>query len=571
MNVLNYTNDDFDFYPTPKELAKKMLSGIDWRVVQNVLEPSAGKGDLVEAIFEEMRSDVEERVGRYNVANTLNHKSIDCIEIDKNLQTLLRERINKLHNSFEHGGSANCIRLVFDDFLKFKPFKKYDLIVMNPPFSDGARHLMKAIDIIEDDGGSIVCILNAETIRNPYNEQRKELMKKLNEYGARIQFVANAFSGAERKTGVEIAMIQVFVPEKIHESDIYERMKKAEESENAYINLNPETTDLDVMDYIKSAVAHFNVEAKSGIELIRNYYSLAPYISCGFGEDAKLSLLSLHVGSHDDSTSCSGTINRYMRELRLKYWGALLKNPKFIGKLTSKARDKFVKEVDTLQHYDFNEFNIGIVSADIMASVKTSIEDEIEAMFDKLTSTHAWFGESSNNRHYYSGWATNKAWKIGKKVILPCYGIFSEWSGKPYEYEAYDALEDIEKVLNYFDGNMSAEVDLHGAIREKFDQGIAKNIHCKLFDVTFYKKGTVHITFTNPELIERFNIYAAQNRGWLPPSYGKKHYRDMDAESQRVVDEFQGKEKYEEVLQKSGYYLVSPTSGNGFNMLAAAV
>ena len=34
---------------------------------------------------------------------------------------------------------------------------------------------------------------------------------------------------------------------------------------------------------------------------------------------------------------------------------------------------------------------------------------------------------------------------------------------------------------------------------------------------------------------------------WLPPTYGKVRYDDMDEESRRVVDEFQGREKYDEV------------------------
>lgn len=573
VKVLNYTNDDLDFYPTPKDLARKMLAGIDWRMISNVLEPSAGKGDLVEAIFEAWRDDIAERCGRYNVSSTMNRHSLDCIEIDTNLRTILRDKINRIQNPEEDKYEKyNFIRLVYDDFLKFKPFKKYDLIVMNPPFSNGAAHLLKAISIVEDDGGSIVCLLNAETIRNPFNESCKALKKKLDEYGAEVQFISNAFSGAERKTNVEIALIRVCIPEQTRESDIYNHMRAAEEKNGEYIDIDSTTTELDVTDYIKSAVAHFNVEANCGIEMIRQYYALKPYISITFDDkDVRGSLLSLSVCGREDGGTCKSDINGYMRALRLKYWGALLRNPKFIGKLTSKARDNYQREIDKLKDYDFNEFNIGILSADIMSNVKSSIEDEIIAMFDRLTAAHSWYGEENGNRHYFDGWATNKAWKIGKKVILPCYGVFSEWDGRPRAYEAHDVLADIEKVLNYFDGNMTADVDLELRIRNNFDEGITRNIHCKLFDVTFYKKGTVHITFTNPDLIERFNIFAAQNRGWLPPSYGKKRYNDMSEADKKVVDSFQGRERYEEVLRKSGYFLTSPTAGAGLSLLSAAV
>jgi hypothetical protein len=183
-------------------------------------------------------------------------------------------------------------------------------------------------------------------------------------------------------------------------------------------------------------------------------------------------------------------------------------------------------------------------------------------MYDKLTEEHSYFPECTKNRHLYNGWKTNKAWKIDKKCIIPCYGIFDSWNGKPKTYEAYSLLSDIERILNFFDGNMTADVDLSSQIQFYFGRGVTKNVHCKFFDVTFYKKGTVHITFTCPELIERFNIYAAQSRNWLPPSYGKKSYDNMSQDEQSVIDSFQGKNAYENILSKPDYYLASPVSNN---------
>ena len=34
------------FYPTPQSLACELISGYDWKYIESVLEPSAGKGDL---------------------------------------------------------------------------------------------------------------------------------------------------------------------------------------------------------------------------------------------------------------------------------------------------------------------------------------------------------------------------------------------------------------------------------------------------------------------------------------------------------------------------------------------
>ena len=39
------------FYPTPPDVAEKLLDGIDWMKVYTVLEPSAGKGNLVREVL----------------------------------------------------------------------------------------------------------------------------------------------------------------------------------------------------------------------------------------------------------------------------------------------------------------------------------------------------------------------------------------------------------------------------------------------------------------------------------------------------------------------------------------
>ena len=36
-----------EFYPTPVTLLDKVLDGVDYRYIGTVLEPSAGKGDIV--------------------------------------------------------------------------------------------------------------------------------------------------------------------------------------------------------------------------------------------------------------------------------------------------------------------------------------------------------------------------------------------------------------------------------------------------------------------------------------------------------------------------------------------
>ena len=281
-----------------------------------------------------------------------------------------------------------------------------------------------------------------------------------------------------------------------------------------------------------------------------------------FDESNKYREPILRLTDSTDRGYDSVSVNDYLKKVRLKYWRALLSNPKFTGKLTSKLQDEYRERVNRLANYDFTEFNIYTLSAEMNAHIKEGIEDEIIAMFDRLTAEHSWYPETQKNRHYYDGWATNKAHKIGKKVIIPCYGVWDQWDGRPRVYEATKVLSDIERILNFLDGRMTEEVNSYNFLEYNFKQGITKNIKQKYYTVTFYKKGTVHLTFTCPELIERFNIYAAQQKTWLPPCYGRKKYKDMTAAEKAVVDSFQGEQAYNEVVAKAGYYLAPVTNGS---------
>ena len=525
---------------------------------------------------------------------------MDCIEIDPNLRQILKYNFsseresqlwreirdiedNRTYNRDKHEYEPftskqketlvrckaekqtffkNGIHIVFDDFLKFRTYKDYDLVIMNPPFSNGDLHLLKALDL-QKRGGTIICLLNAETIRNPYTDRRKQLVKLLDEYDAQIEYIENAFSDSERRTDVEVALIKVYIPEAVDESEIYERFKKAEHLDDSFST----ATDLEITDYIKAAVNLFRVESSAGVDLIRQYRAMIPYMARSFGEDSFDKSPILRLTDSTDRGYDSVSVNEYLKHVRHKYWEALLSNPKYIGKLTSKLQEEYRKMVDKLSDYDFNEYNIYTLSAEMNSKIKTGIEDEIEAMFDRLTEEHTWYPECQNNKHYFTGWKTNKAHKIDKKVIIPCYGVFSSWSGKPSEYEASGTVSDIERVLNFFDGNMTAEVDLWDTIQRYFKEGITKKIPLKFFDVTFYKKGTVHIVFKCPELIERFNIYAGKRKSWLPPSYGKKVYADMSKEEKDVIDSFQGEEAYAEVMRRADYYLAPVTDKQEILML----
>lgn len=516
-----------EFYPTPERLLDKITVGIDWKFIHTVLEPSAGKGDIVKYVKE-----------CHKVHTYRDELDIDCIEVDEDLRSTLK---------------GKDYRVVHDDFLTFKTFKKYDLVIMNPPFSDGAKHLLKALDL-QKDGGYIICILNAETIRNPYTNERKDLVKRLEFLEADIKYMSGEFSTAERPTGVEIAVVKVHIPEKENESFIFDSMKKKAYQENVY----QEATDLAPNDFIEAIVQMYNIEVESGVKLIQEYKAMCPHIMSDLREDCSYNHPILEMKVKDKRELST---NAFVKEVRMKYWNALFRNPKFTGKMTSNLSSQYFSKVNELADYDFSYYNIKCIQVEMSKSLIKGIEDCIVELFDQLSYQYAYSDELQNNIHYYNGWKTNKAWYINKKVIIPCMNAFSTWSGRfEPDYTVKSKLMDIEKALNYLDGGMTECRDMEMWLRHAEKTGQTKKIRLKYFTVTFYKKGTCHLEFENEELLKKLNIFGSQQKGWLPPGYGKKTYQQMEAEERAVVDEFEGKESYEKTVANAKYYIYDPGS-----------
>lgn len=519
-----------EFYPTPKTLLEKVFDGLDWRRIRYILEPSAGKGDICDYIREKANS--------YPYYNS--SLEFDCIEMDENLQKIL---------------AGKDYPVVHDNFLTFRTFKKYDLIVMNPPFSTGAAHLLKALSIAEKNGGNIVCILNAETIKNPYTNERKSLQKKLEELQAEIEFYEHEFDVAERKTSVEVAVVKAMVPEPVEEdSYIWEELKTKKYSEKIGI----EATSVVVADYIQAAIQGYEMEIEAGIKLMKEYQALSPYLLSSLDKDNKYNkpIIQLKVGGEDRFS-----VNKYVELIREKYWTALFKDKRFTGKMTTKQYEQYASKVQKLKSYDFSLYNILTLQEEMTKNLIKGIEDCIIELFDELSRQYHWAGNGTDkNIHYYNGWKTNKAWIINKKVILPYINAWSNYDNhyQPTNWNLLEKLNDIEKALNYLDGGLSYGSNIAYVLQNAERTGQTKNVSCKYFNVTFYKKGTMHLEFTNLELLKKLNIFGSQQKRWLPPSYGKKAYTEMDAEERAIIDEFEGQEEYEKTLARADYYIYDP-------------
>lgn len=560
-----------EFYPTPPELAAKMVNCKFLKgKIETILEPSAGKGDLIDFLLLTIEYLKDRDYCRYIYKNDLampyetviegvitefvlpdfkkgkraEHycDKVDCVESDSNLCAILKDKGYRVYN---------------DDFLSFDDDKHYDLILMNPPFSNGDEHLLKAIEIAKKTGSKIICLLNAETIKNPYSNKRKSLTNTLEKYNAEIEFVQNAFSNAERKTDVEVAIIRVEIP-----TPFKEKSRIWEELETNDIEINDTDFSGEMVsadDPLRMAVNLYKRELQAGKKLIEEYLALKPYLSSSFENEKTPSymkgcLLTLSSGKNGLDW------NEYLYSLRYKYWHQLLHNPAFMKNLTSNLREEYYSMISEFANKDFSLKNIYDVKMDIISRTAKGIEDKIVDMFEQLSYKNSM--EAAGNVHYFNGWKSNSAFKINKKVVIP-YVAAWEWGKLEYYHysdrSVYKKLDDLEKCLAFLQIGESEyvyDIDLSHQLKVYQEQQITRKMQFRYFEVDVFKKGTMHIKFRDLDLLKRFNIYGCQHKGWLPPSYGKKSYKDMNAEEKHVIDEYEGQQEYEKVYANRENYIL---------------
>ena len=546
-------SSDFQFYPTPSALAGKLFEAVNFNKVKTVLEPSAGKGDLVEFAVQRKRTI---RLGRGRTEQYRSREEkldCDCIEIDTNLQAILKSK---------------GFRVVHDDFLSFSTRKRYDLILMNPPFSEGDLHLLRAIEMTEN-GGQIACILNAETIRNPCTNSRRVLAKKLKEVGASIRFIEDAFARAERRAKVDVALVNISIPYTFADETIWENLQKAREAGS--VDAGEQMNNLAPKDNIERLILEHDLMCEAGISLMRCYNGIVQHLVTG--EDRAYPLITLNIGEHTTYGAVSKCepehVNKLLRMVRSHYWQHLFDLPDLRDRMTFDMQKQYSSLIDEMSEYEFSKFNIQQVIERIMGQITVGVEEAIIKCFEKLSDEHSYNENVQNdNIHYYNGWKTNKAHYVNNRCIIPTWGCFAtayrenSRGGWSHSYEAinpsgcFKILSDLEKALNYLDKGETSDIDLMTQLEAAMKADRNRNIQCKYFTVTFFKKGTCHIKFHDQKIVDRLNIYVGRNKAWLPPSYGKVKYDQMDPESQRIVDEFQGREAYEQVMANTDDYLI---------------
>lgn len=461
---------DKNFYPTPKEIAFKMIEGLDLRGV-NILEPSAGKGDILEVIE----------------SKTAN---IYCIEKNQELQSILREK---------------KYTILGDDFLKFKPDHIFDVILMNPPFDNGVKHLLKAWEISEE-GTQIRCLLNRESIENPCTKEKKLLLNIIQNNNGEIEYLGNCFKNGERKTNVEIMLIKLQNKTKRKKFQFNFNDFQKEEISIEELNIN-QLAKIDILQNLEDR--YISVK-----KLIEEYLVLKNKLEFYLdGIMDKYTVDTLLAKSFNNKNR-EREYEEIIGNIRNRFWQVIFSKTKLEEKMTSNVKKDFFGNKKEYSIMPFTVENVNKLLEILIQNSKHIFQNCIEEIFDYLT---AYYPE---NRVHIEGWKTNERWMVGRKFILP---NMINWLDLKYvksniikslDYTKADKLRDLEKVLCNLIGKDIMRIK---TIEQTIKEGVefSKWYKSEFFRFKVFKKGTIHFEFLDEKIWNQFNNRACEGKKWL--------------------------------------------------------
>lgn len=466
-----------DFYPTPKEVIEKML--IDVEVSgKYVLEPSAGSGNIVDALNERGAAQV-----------------LAC-EIDERLRKILHGKCD----------------IIGDDFLTVtsEQVSHIDLIVMNPPFSAADKHILHAYEIAPE-GCQIVALCNGSSyLHRDYTTDRqlKEIVAKC---GFEEDF-GECFSSAERKTDVRVSCLHIWKP-RTGENEFADCFRLTEDEENTMAGVAQYNFVRDIVNRYVGAVKRFD-EVVAKANEINALTSTISHNSIRFG-----AYESGSYGKRGDEISR----DYFKKELQKASWHTIFNKMNMDKYVTQKVREDINRYVERQQHVPFTMHNVFRMLEIIIGTNDHRMKQTLVEAFDMICSF------SADNKTAGEKWKTNSGYMVAKRFIIP-NSIDTYWSSfrnyapsiSPYRE---NNLNDIVKALCYLTGKNFDEIK---GVRE-----FMRENHCcwgewiewGFFKFRCYKKGTMHFEFLDDDVWAKFNIEVAKIKGWELPENSRSHKR----------------------------------------------
>lgn len=508
---------DKEFYPTPKSIAVKMAEPYAKGLgVRRILEPSAGNGAILDTI---VNDGIPYEYTTHGGAQTMTltdkarRENIYTLEKDPELQLILQQK---------------GYRVLGNDFLAFRPDHVFDLVLMNPPFSQGARHLLHAWDILP--AGDIACLLNAETLRNPCTRERELLAGIVAAHGS-AEELGRCFADSDHDTDVEVVLVRLHKDAPADgpftlrlDGCTTETRAQFTQEGGQQLLANPSRLDamLRAWDLTKSAAVDF-------INSYRRLYLFAStFLPDKDGKEngnlaaAGIQAICQAIQGNTDEKTAGRAYNAFLDDVKSCAWNTIISQLGLEKYMTGAMRETMREFRNAQAAFELSKENIMRLFQTLMGNLGNIMDKCVSDVYDLFTRYH------DGNTACTEGWKTNKQFKANRTVILPGfagagfmpqkYGYNSHFS---LQYDAARASEDIDKAMCWLTGTSFESLDdvpcTNGVTGNNENMTISATVRSipvgdqgwhpsQFFLVKAYKKGTVHLQFRDEALWTKFNL-----------------------------------------------------------------
>ena len=473
------------WYPTPEWLGRKMLEGIEDLGKLRIIDPSAGRGDLLDIVAKVIEERIYDRLkeaGRehwYSGRPHENYHNLYAIEIDPNWQAVLRGKGYKVIDS---------------DFLSYGGEHFFDLFLMNPPFEDGDSHLLHAWRMAH--GATIRCLLNAETIRNPYSQERKELAHIIKEYG-HVEELGQAFRDSERPANVDVVLVTL----------------KSRDTEDAFnFDYQPETVsahadigEFEDLSLVSSDVFEgYEASYRAALEAYREYLVAQKKVAYYLKTFARNPERVMEEAKSDYHAFLGGATKAA--------WDSIF-NKTRLAAVTTEAVQKELEKLQNEQgQMAFTAPNMrNLLHTLVINKGQIMIKCVLDA-FEEITKYNY------DNRNGVEGWKTNAGYKVPAKFILPNIGAYY---GSGLDYSSARRIADIEKALCFITGRDFSKITSIGDLYN-YNSRFGEWVTSTFFETQLYQRRTMHFKWRDENLRVAFNKLVAEQRAGEVPEKTKQ-------------------------------------------------
>ncbi|HHQ6535932.1 TPA: DUF4942 domain-containing protein [Serratia fonticola] len=187
------------------------------------------------------------------------------------------------------------------------------------------------------------------------------------------------------------------------------------------------------------------------------------------------------------------------RNLDRDIWQDLMKKSGMLGLMDAQARDQWYRNLESKDLPDISSDSIYSTFEQLHRDKGEVFERGVINVFKSLS----W--------HY----KTNSPCRFGKKVIVSNLVSYNQWGFTLNHSYRRDQLADLERMLHLLDGKPLPDnrSDLTTRLYEhiRANPQMAKVYEDEYFSIKYFMKGSAHLTFRKPGLVEKMNDIVAKH------------------------------------------------------------